>query len=144
MGKVSEVDDRFKNFGTVSFTSVTKVNDFVGHLEQGKIMGTRCAGCHLVFFPPRADCYHCLGSDMAWFQITGKGKLLAYSKLAFAPVGFAEDLPYTIAILDYGSHKVFGRISGGVSEEELRTGMEMETVVNRLPGGRLNYVFKRA
>ena len=40
MGKKREVDDRFKKFGTVSFTSITKVNDFVTHLEDGKVMGT--------------------------------------------------------------------------------------------------------
>ena len=28
-----EVDDRFKKFGTVSFTSITKTNDFIDYLE---------------------------------------------------------------------------------------------------------------
>ena len=31
MGKKKEVDDRFKKFGTVSFASITKVNDFIRH-----------------------------------------------------------------------------------------------------------------
>ena len=56
MGKKKEVDDRFKKFGTVSFTSITKINDFIDSLEKGKVMGTRCKGCGLAFFPPRADC----------------------------------------------------------------------------------------
>ena len=33
MGKKKEVDDRFKKFGTVSFTATTKTNDFIDHLE---------------------------------------------------------------------------------------------------------------
>ena len=143
MGKKKEIDDRFKKFGTVSFTSITKVNDFIDYLEQGKVMGTRCKGCNLVFFPPRADCYQCLSSDMEWFEVKGKGKLLTYSKLAYAPVGFGDDLPYAIAVLDYGDYKVFGRIAGNVPEEDITVGMEMETVVNTLPNGRLNYVFKK-
>ena len=71
MGKRKKVDDRFKRFGTVSFTSMTKVNDFVDYLEQGKVMGTRCKECGLVFFPPRGDCHQCLSAHMKWFEDSG-------------------------------------------------------------------------
>jgi hypothetical protein len=139
-----EVDDRFKKFGTVSFTAITKTNDFVGYLEQGKVMGTHCKKCGLQFFPPRADCYQCLSSDMEWFEVTGTGRLLTYSKLQFGPVGFEGDLPYCIAVLDYGDFKVFGRIDKEIPDDEIKIGMEMKTVANRLPNDRLNYVFKKA
>ncbi|GAF99700.1 unnamed protein product, partial [marine sediment metagenome] len=52
MSKRKEVDDRFKKFGTVSFTAITKTNDFVGYLEDNKVMGTRCKDCGMAFFPP--------------------------------------------------------------------------------------------
>ena len=139
-----EVDDRFKKFGTVSFTGISKTNDFVDYLKQGKVMGTRCKGCGLQFFPPRADCYQCLTSDMEWFEIAGAGKLLTYSKLQYGPVGFEGDLPYCIALVDYGDYKVFGRISGDLAEDQIEIGMDMKTVVNTLPNGQLNYVFQTA
>ncbi len=144
MSKVKEVDDRFNKFGTVSFTGITKVNDFIGHLEEGKVTGTRCKDCGLVFFPPRADCYQCLTGNMEWFEINGKGRLVTYSRLEFAPVGFQDDVPYCIALLDYGDFKVFGRIDTGLKESELNVGMEMVTTANALPNGQLNYVFKKA
>ena len=144
MSKKKEVDDRFKKFGTVSFTSITKINDFIDYLEQGKVMGSRCKSCGLMFFPPRADCYQCLSGDMEWFEVSGTGKLVTYSKLEYAPVGFGDDLPYAIALLDYGDYKVFGRIAGDLPEEEIKVGMEMKTVVNHLPTGQLNYVFTKA
>jgi uncharacterized OB-fold protein len=143
MGK-KEVDVRFHKFGTVSFTSTTKVNDFIDYLEQGKVMANRCKECGKVFFPPRADCYQCLASDMEWFEVSGTGKLVSYSKLEYAPVGFGDDLPYAIALLDYGDYKVFGRIAADVPEDEIRVGMEMKAVANQLPNGQLNYVFKKA
>jgi uncharacterized OB-fold protein len=143
MSKVKEVDDRFKKFGTVSFTAITKTNEFIGYLENNKVMGTRCKDCKKPFFPPRADCYQCLSSNMEWFEVSGKGKLLTYSKLQYAPVGFEGDVPYRIALVDYGDYKVFGRISGDLPEEEIKPGMEMQTVVNQLPNGQLNYVFKK-
>ncbi|MCF8084862.1 MAG: Zn-ribbon domain-containing OB-fold protein [Deltaproteobacteria bacterium] len=143
MGKKKEVDDRFKKFGTVSFTAITKVNDFIDYLEQGKVMASRCQTCGMVFFPPRADCYKCLTSDMEWVEVSGKGKLVSYSKLEFAPIGFGDDLPYAIALLDYGDYKVFGRIADNVPDDEIRVGMELVTRVNELPNGQLNYVFDR-
>ena len=143
MGKKKEVDDRFKKFGTVSFTSITKTNDFIDFLEGGKVMGTRCKDCGLVFFPPRADCYKCLASNVEWFEVSGKGKLLTYSELKFAPVGFQDDVPYCIALLDYGKYKIFGRIAKDVPEDEIKVGMEMKTVVNKTSNEQLNYVFQK-
>lgn len=144
MSSVKEVDDRFKKFGTVSFTSITKTNDFIDYLEKGKVMGTRCKGCGLIFFPPRADCHQCLAGNMEWSEITGTGKLVTYSKLEFAPVGFQEDVPYCIALLDYGDYKVFGRIADDLSEQDIEVGMQMKTAVNTLPNGQLNYVFQKS
>ena len=144
MGKKREVDDRFKKFGTVSFASITKVNDFVSHLDEGKVTGTRCKDCGALFFPPRADCYKCLTSNMEWFDVSGTGKLVSYSKLEYAPVGFEGDLPYCIALLDYGDYKVFGRLANDLSPEGVEVGMDMKTVVNTLPNGQVNYVFEKA
>ncbi len=129
-------------FGTVSFIKDSKVNEFVDALQQGQVRGTTCTECGRVFFPPRADCYQCLSSSMQWFEVSGSGNLITFSKLTYAPAGFEEDLPYIIAILDYGAFKVFGRIADHVPEEGLRVGMPMKTVVNELPNDRLNYVFQ--
>ena len=142
MGKI-EVDDRFKKFGTVSFTSVTKINDFIQYLEDGKMMTTKCSKCGRIYFPPRSDCSACMTSEFEWFEVTGNGKLMSYSKLEYGPVGFEEDLPYSIAIIDYGDFKIFGRISGDVPEDEVKIGMELKTVANTLPNGQLNYVFQK-
>jgi uncharacterized OB-fold protein len=81
---------------------------------------------------------------MEWFEVSGKGKLVTYSKLEYAPIGFQDDVPYCIALVDYGDYKVFGRISNDLSEEDIQVGMQVKTVVNTLPNGQLNYVFVKA
>ncbi len=144
MGKAKEIDDRFKKFGTVSFTALTRVNDFINYLEQGTVMGTECKQCGKRFFPPRADCCECFSSDMNWFPVDGPGKLMSYSRLTYAPVGFEDDLPYCIALLDYGNYKVFGRISDDIPEDEISVGMSLKPVPNTLKNGQLNYVFVKA
>ena len=143
MGKKPE-DVRFGKFGTVSFTKTTRVNDFIDYLEDGKVMYTHCKKCGADFFPPRADCAGCLSSDMEWREVSGTGKLVSYSQLKYAPVGFDADLPYSIALLDYGDYQVFGRLDSNLDVTEVEVGMEMITVVNPLADGQLNYVFKKA
>ena len=143
MGK-KEKDERFRKFGTVSFTGTTRVNDFIDHLEQGRVTGTRCETCNQAFFPPRAHCPDCRSANMAWFDVEGSGKLVSYSTLAFGPRGFEEDLPYTIALVDYGTYKLFGRIADGVSESDLSIGMPLTVKANPLGGDRVNYIFDKA
>jgi len=142
MGKKPE-DVRFAKFGTVSFTKTTRVNDFIDYLEDGKVMYTHCKECGADFFPPRADCAGCLSSDMEWREVSGAGKLVSYSQLKYAPVGFDADLPYSIAMLDYGDYQVFGRLEKNLDLKEVKIGMEMTTAVNVLPNGQLNYVFEK-
>ena len=76
--------------------------------------------------------------------MSGTGKLVSYSQLKYAPIGFDGDLPYSIAMLDYGDYQVFGRLDGDLALAEVEIGMEMTTVVNELPNGQLNYIFKKA
>jgi len=81
---------------------------------------------------------------MEWFEVSGTGKLVSFSKLTYAPVGFEEDLPYSIALLDYGDYKVFGRISKNTLDEDLKIGIAMKTEPITLPNGQLSYVFTKA
>ena len=139
-----EQDIRFGKFGTKSFTQTTRVNDFIDHLEQGKVMYTCCKACGAHYFPPRADCSQCLTSEMEWRQVKGKGKLVSYSLLKYAPAGFEDDLPYTIALLDYDKYQVFGRLDAGLDMDEIKIGMDLSVAVNELAEGRFNYVFRKA
>jgi uncharacterized OB-fold protein len=142
MGK-KEKDERFRKFGTVSFTGTTRVNDFIDHLEQGRVTGTRCDSCGQAYFPPRSDCPACRTSELAWFDVDGSGKLVTFSTLAFGPKGFEGDLPYTIALVDFGDYKVFGRIAGGLNPDDLSIGMALAAKANPLTDGRINYVFDK-
>jgi len=133
----------FERFGTVSFTAQTKVDKFVDLLDEGKVAGTKCKSCGKTYFPPRADCSNCLSSDMEWFEISGPGKLMSFSTLIYAPTGFEEDLPYTIALADFGNAKVFGRMSKDLKEEDMKIGMDVQVVPVKLQGEKVAYEFKK-
>jgi hypothetical protein len=139
-----QIDDRFKKFGSVSFVAVSRVNDFIEYLDKGKLMGNRCTKCGRKFYPPRADCFQHGSSAMEWFEVENTGELATFSTLKYAPAGFEKELPYTIAVLDYGDFRVFGRTDPAIPAEELRVGMQMKSEVIKTGEGRLTYVFKKA
>jgi hypothetical protein len=135
----------FERFGTVSFTATSKVDHFVDLLDGGRVAGTQCKGCGESFFPPRADCCKCLSGEMEWFEITGTGKLISYSTLSYAPTGFEQDLPYTLALVQFGEKvRLFGRLRKEIRAEEITIGMNLGIAPVELPNGRVSYEFRRA
>jgi len=139
-----ELDNRFSKFGTVSFTAISKVNDFIDYLGKGQVMATRCKGCGMVFFPPRADCCSCLLSDMEWIEVTGEGKLISFSTLQYGPTGFENDLPYTIAIAEFGKIKVFGRMHKEIPNDDIAIGMRVRVSPVALANEKIAYEFRKA
>ena len=132
----------FGNFGKVSFTLEAKVADFVTYLDQGKVMATRCKKCQASYFPPRMDCPTCLISDMEWFEIKGKGKLVTYTVVNYGPTGFEDDTPYILAISDFGGIRILGRLSRDIKEGDIKLGMELKVVSIKLPDDRVSYEFQ--
>jgi uncharacterized OB-fold protein len=133
-----------ENFGRVSFTTETKAADFVANLEKGKVMGTKCRNCGTVYFPPKMDCPACLSSDVEWFEISGTGTLATYSVVTYGPSGFEDDAPYTLAIADFGTFKVFGRICKDIPTADLSVGMKVKVVPVKLAEGKVSYEFLKA
>jgi len=133
----------FENFGIVSFTAETKASDFVGYLEKGKVMATRCRRCGTNYFPPRLDCSRCVGSDVEWFEIKGNGRLVTYTVVNYGPTGFEDDAPYTLAIADFDGVRVFGRLSKGIKEGDIKPGMGLKILPVKLLGGRIGYEFQK-
>lgn len=131
----------FEKFGRKSFTSQTKAEPFVEYLQNGEIRGTKCKSCGKEYFPPRADCAGCLGSDMEWFNIDGEGRLISFTRAGYAPTGFEADVPYTLALADFNGTKVFGRLGRSVEVEKLAVGASLKLAVNTLENGQLIYEF---
>ncbi len=134
----------FGRFGKKSYVSDTKIAEFVKFLEEGKIMATRCNKCGRLYFPPRADCPDDLSTDMTWQELHGGCELLTYTTTHFAPAGFEDDLPYTIALAQCEEGvAVYALLSKDVKENEIRIGMELQLAPLRLPNGRVTYELRK-
>jgi uncharacterized OB-fold protein len=135
----------FGKFGKIGFILETKVADFVKHLNEGKIMATKCKRCGKLYFPPRADCSVDLSTDVTWHQLSGKCKLLTYTTAYFAPTGFQDDVPYTIALAECEEGvKVYALLSKDMNEKEIRIGMELLITPVSLPNDRITYELRKA
>ena len=77
---------------------------FYQYLAEHKLMGSRCQSCGALHLPPRSLCPACYGDEMEWEQISGKGKLLAFTTVHIAPTamieaGYGRKNPYCTGIV---------------------------------------------
>jgi uncharacterized OB-fold protein len=134
----------FENFGTVSFTTEAKAANFISHLEAGKVMATKCRECGASYFPPKVDCPRCLSSEVDWFEVKGKGKLVTYTIVNYGPTGFENDAPYTLALGEFdGDIQILARLSRDITEKDIKVGMSLVVSPVKLPDNRIAYEFKK-
>ena len=106
--------------------SQAKIAPLISYLEKNQIMGTQCKKCGTRYFPPRADCPKCRGSEIAWVPIEGKGKLVTFTEVCFAPPAFQDSTPYLLGVAELeGGIRVFAPISNEVGRKDLKPGLEL-------------------
>ena len=116
----------FEKFGRFGYVSQTKVSPLVSYLEKNQIMGTRCKECGTLYFPPRADCSKCRGSEVAWVPIDTSGKLVTFTEVFFAPPSFQDSAPYLLGLAELEDGvRVFAPISNEIDRKALKPGLEL-------------------
>lgn len=68
-------------------------------------MAAKCGACGELFVPPRPLCPKCFGEAMEWVEISGKGKLAAFTTIYIGPgamvaAGYNRNSPYTTGIVE--------------------------------------------
>ena len=91
---------------------------FNQYLAEHKLMAARCRACNKVYLPPRALCPACQGDDLEWVELSGRGRLAAFTSVYVGPSamiaeGYDRNNPYLTGIveLDEGV-RVSARILG--------------------------------
>ncbi|MEA3335757.1 MAG: Zn-ribbon domain-containing OB-fold protein [Chloroflexota bacterium] len=77
---------------------------FQSYLARHKLMASRCSACGALHLPPRPLCPDCFGDDLHWTEVSGSGKLLAFTVIHIAPTamieaGYGRDKPYVVAVV---------------------------------------------
>ena len=112
------------------------VSSFHQFLEQQMLMGCRCRSCGRLHLPPRPLCPECHGEELEWVEMTGKGKLTAFTVVHIAPTsmieaGYGRDNPYCAGVvrLDEGP-SISAQILGvdGTRPEKIAVGTPLVVV----------------
>lgn len=92
--------------------------EFNKFLSAKKLMGSRCEDCGSIYLPPRAICPRCHSERLAWHEISGKGRLAAFTSVFIGPTmmnqkGYSRDNPYATGIVELeGGVKISARLLG--------------------------------
>jgi hypothetical protein len=96
------------------------------------MLGSRCATCGAVFFPPRSLCPSCRRKGkIEDFTFTGCGRILTHTIIRNAPDGFEYNTPYAVAIiaLDEGAN-ISGQIAGDITK--IKSGAVVRPVFRKM------------
>jgi uncharacterized OB-fold protein len=91
---------------------------FDRYLAEHKLMAAHCAKCGNTYVPPRAICPNCHSEELEWNEVSGKGKLAAFTVIYSGPTfmlqqGFDRRNPYVSGIVELEEGpRISARITG--------------------------------
>jgi uncharacterized OB-fold protein len=103
--------------------------------DEGKIMGTHCAPCDVMYLPGRLYCERCFAhlDDAAWFDAGTLGSVHTFTVMHIDLDGTALQTPRVLAFIEIGEtdgglvHDL-----GGVDPDAVFIGMAVEAVFKPL------------
>lgn len=112
-----------------SFTATS----FAAFLAENRLMGSRCIETGEIFIPPRPMCPHTYSTNMEWVELSGEGKLVAFTSIyigtsAMVRAGYDRRAPYCAGIVELAEGPRFSAQIVGVDEkhpEAIRIGQPL-------------------
>jgi uncharacterized OB-fold protein len=108
--------------------------------------GSACAGCGEITFPPRDVCPRCGSTEIQPRRLSGRGEIYSYSTVFHGPNGFAEYVPYLVALVRLAEGPLVAAQLTDVDPNGVSIGMQVEMVTRRLredgPKGIVVYGYK--
>ena len=121
----------------------TKVAKFFDNLNNKKLTGTRCVKCKTIYCPPRADCPKCMASEVDWLELSGRGKLVAFTVIHVGPASYEKYVPYVVAMIELEEGPKLLAAMRDVKQEDIKIGMPVKAIYFESPEGRITYGFTK-
>lgn len=102
------------------------VQSYLEYLNEKKLMGSKCKNCSELYAPPRKLCTKCNSINLEWVELTGKGKVAAYSCIGvgtqyMADKGYSFKKPYCFSIIKLDEGPMISGQLIGVDESKPET-----------------------
>ncbi len=98
--------------------------------DKGRIMGTKCSKCDLVYVPARIYCEQCFGELTEWLETPGRGVLHSFTVSHVDLDGNRLKEPIVVGLVKFDG--VYGGIVHritGVEPGQMNIGMPVEIVL---------------
>ena len=124
--------------------SYGKVSRFFEGLLEGKLMGTKCPTCGLVYCPPRAHCFNpkCRLEETKWTELPKKGTIHSYTIMAIAWPSMAHLQPLVGAMIRIdGANTCLPMTMRDIDPEKVNIGLKVNIQIEKQPKGDLLDVY---
>ena len=86
-------------------------------------MGSKCKNCGAMYVPPRKICVKCNSTDFEWIEMSGKGKLAAFSCIGVGTTfmvnkGYSMKKPYCFSVVELDEGPMISGQLVGVDESK--------------------------
>jgi len=110
-----------------------EMRPFFEAAARNELRVQRCTACGTHRFPARAICSECLSLESEWVPVSGRGEIFSFNVMhqVYHP-GFAGEVPYAVVVvkLAEGTKMISNLV--GVSPQDIRIGMPVRVVFERI------------
>ena len=109
------------------------IQSYLEYINSKKLMGSKCKKCGAVDVPPRKLCIKCNSTDVDWIEMSGNGKIAAYSCISVGTTfmvekGYSMKKPYCFSVIKLNEGPMVSGQLLGVDETKPDT-IKIETPV---------------
>lgn len=102
------------------------VYNYLQGINNKKILGSKCKGCGAQFVPPRKICTECNSTELEWAEMSGNGKVAAFSAIGvgtkfFVDKGYSMKNPYCFSVIELEEGPMISGQLVGVDEKNADT-----------------------
>ena len=102
------------------------IQSYLEYINSKKLMGSKCKKCNAIYAPPRKLCIKCNSTDMGWVEMSGKGKIAAYSCIGVGTTfmvgkGYSMKKPYCFSVIKLDEGPMVSGQLIGVDESKPET-----------------------
>lgn len=118
---------------------------FWDSLGEGQFLLQRCGDCAEYQGYPKVFCTSCYSDNLEWVESSGLGTVYTYTTIvANPPSAFAEDLPYTLAIVTLDEGPRFLARLVDVAPQDVRCDLAVELVLQQVDADHVMPAFRPA
>ncbi len=109
------------------------IQNYLEYVNSKKLMGSKCKKCGVIDLPPRKLCIKCNSTDMEWIEMSGNGKIAAFSCIGVGTTfmvnkGYSMKKPYCFSVIKLDEGPMISGQLIGVDESKPET-IKIETPV---------------